>query len=169
MTRDGPPARGAASLHQPGGAALARRRSGCRRRRAARERRFRRQRRGALVAASAPSPRPRARRPRLNPKKAAEGEFETTRRGSRLATSVGGTLTGRGGKVLIGPAGDGSHDPRPVGNPPRDRASSGSLIGRPARYPPIFSDAFWTMVPDRNEEPIEKSDGLQGIEAHFTG
>jgi hypothetical protein len=48
-------------------------------------------------------------------------------------------------------------------------ASSGSLIGRPARYPPIFSDAFWTMVPDRNEEPIEKSDGLQGIEAHFTG
>jgi predicted phage terminase large subunit-like protein len=38
---------------------------------------------------------------RLNPKKAAEGEFETTRRGSRLATSVGGTLTGRGGEVLI--------------------------------------------------------------------
>ena len=38
---------------------------------------------------------------RLNPKKAAEGEFETTRRGSRLATSVGGTLTGRGGNVLI--------------------------------------------------------------------
>jgi hypothetical protein len=38
---------------------------------------------------------------RLNPKKAAEGEFETTKRGSRLATSVGGTLTGRGGSVLI--------------------------------------------------------------------
>jgi predicted phage terminase large subunit-like protein len=38
---------------------------------------------------------------RLNPKKAAEGEFETTKRGSRLATSVGGTLTGRGGGVLI--------------------------------------------------------------------
>ncbi len=38
---------------------------------------------------------------RLNPKKAAEGEFKTTRRGSRLATSVGGTLTGRGGEVLI--------------------------------------------------------------------
>src|SRR5712671_349714 len=38
---------------------------------------------------------------RLNPKKAAEGEFETTRRGYRLATSVGGTLTGRGGGVLI--------------------------------------------------------------------
>jgi predicted phage terminase large subunit-like protein len=38
---------------------------------------------------------------RLNPKKAAEGEFETSRRGSRLATSVGGTLTGRGGNVLI--------------------------------------------------------------------
>jgi len=38
---------------------------------------------------------------RLNPKKAAEGEFETTRRGFRLATSVGGTLTGRGGEVLI--------------------------------------------------------------------
>jgi hypothetical protein len=28
-------------------------------------------------------------------------EFETTRRGSRLATSVGGTLTGRGGEMLI--------------------------------------------------------------------
>ena len=38
---------------------------------------------------------------RLNPKKASEGEFETTKRGYRLATSVGGTLTGRGGDVLI--------------------------------------------------------------------
>lgn len=38
---------------------------------------------------------------KLNPKKASEGEFETTRRGSRLATSVGGTLTGRGGSVLL--------------------------------------------------------------------
>src|SRR5262249_58397642 len=37
----------------------------------------------------------------LNPKKASEGEFETTKRGFRLATSVGGTLTGRGGGVLI--------------------------------------------------------------------
>jgi predicted phage terminase large subunit-like protein len=40
-------------------------------------------------------------RSRLNPKKATEGEFETTQRGYRLATSVGGTLTGRGGDVLI--------------------------------------------------------------------
>jgi predicted phage terminase large subunit-like protein len=38
---------------------------------------------------------------RLNSKKSAEGEFETTRRGYRLATSVGGVLTGRGGDVLI--------------------------------------------------------------------
>ena len=38
---------------------------------------------------------------RLNPKKASEGEFETTKRGYRLATSVGGTLTGRGCNVLI--------------------------------------------------------------------
>jgi len=37
----------------------------------------------------------------LNPKKASEGEFETTKRGFRLATSVGGTLTGRGGGVRI--------------------------------------------------------------------
>jgi len=37
----------------------------------------------------------------LNPKKASEGEFETTKRGYRLATSVGGTLTGRGGDVLV--------------------------------------------------------------------
>jgi predicted phage terminase large subunit-like protein len=40
-------------------------------------------------------------RTKLNPKKTSEGEFETTRRGYRLATSVGGTLTGRGGTVLI--------------------------------------------------------------------
>src|SRR5439155_22577131 len=38
---------------------------------------------------------------RLNPRKTSEGEFETTKRGFRLATSVGGTLTGRGGGVLI--------------------------------------------------------------------
>ena len=38
---------------------------------------------------------------RLNPKKVTEGEFETTQRGYRLATSVGATLTGRGGRVLI--------------------------------------------------------------------
>src|SRR5262245_34245337 len=40
-------------------------------------------------------------RARLNPKKSTETEFETTRRGYRLATSVGGTLTGRGGDILI--------------------------------------------------------------------
>src|SRR6516162_5666819 len=38
---------------------------------------------------------------RLNPKKSTETEFETTKRGSRLATSVGGTLTGRGGDIFI--------------------------------------------------------------------
>ena len=38
---------------------------------------------------------------RLNPKKATEGEFETTRRGYRFATSVGGTLTGRGCNIMI--------------------------------------------------------------------
>jgi len=40
-------------------------------------------------------------RTRLNPKKNTEAEFETTRRGFRLASSVGGTLTGRGGDMLI--------------------------------------------------------------------
>ena len=40
-------------------------------------------------------------RTRLNPKKSTETEFETIRRGYRLATSVGGTLTGRGGDILI--------------------------------------------------------------------
>ena len=40
-------------------------------------------------------------RTRLNPKKNSEGEFETMQRGYRLATSVGGTLTGRGGDALI--------------------------------------------------------------------
>ena len=38
---------------------------------------------------------------RLNPKKATESEFETTCRGYRLATSVGGTLTGRGCEFMI--------------------------------------------------------------------
>lgn len=38
---------------------------------------------------------------RLDPSKNAEMEFMTTRRGFRLATSTGGTLTGRGGDILI--------------------------------------------------------------------
>ena len=38
---------------------------------------------------------------RLNPKKSTETEFETTGRGYRLASSIGGTLTGRGGDILI--------------------------------------------------------------------
>ncbi|MFT3731773.1 MAG: phage terminase large subunit [Hyphomicrobium sp.] len=37
----------------------------------------------------------------LNPSKTAEGEFETTAGGYRLSTSVGGTLTGRGGNFIV--------------------------------------------------------------------
>jgi predicted phage terminase large subunit-like protein len=40
-------------------------------------------------------------RTRISPRKSTETEFETTKRGSRLATSVGGTLTGRGADILI--------------------------------------------------------------------
>ena len=40
-------------------------------------------------------------RTRLSSRKTSETEFETTARGSRLATSVGGTLTGRGADLLI--------------------------------------------------------------------
>jgi predicted phage terminase large subunit-like protein len=40
-------------------------------------------------------------RTRINPRKSTETEFETTRRGSRIATSVGGSLTGRGADILI--------------------------------------------------------------------
>ena len=40
-------------------------------------------------------------RTRLNRKKSSETEFETTQRGSRFATSIGGTLTGRGGDLII--------------------------------------------------------------------
>ena len=40
-------------------------------------------------------------RTRLDPDKNAELEFMTTRRGFRYATSVGGTLTGRGGNLII--------------------------------------------------------------------
>ena len=43
----------------------------------------------------------RVSRTRINPRKSTETEFETTKRGSRLATSVGGTLTGRGADILI--------------------------------------------------------------------
>jgi predicted phage terminase large subunit-like protein len=38
---------------------------------------------------------------RIDPRKNTEAEFETTSRGYRLGTSVGGTLTGRGGNVII--------------------------------------------------------------------
>ncbi len=38
---------------------------------------------------------------RLDPAKLAETEFMTTQRGFRLATSTGGTLTGRGGNIII--------------------------------------------------------------------
>lgn len=37
----------------------------------------------------------------ISREKNSEGDFETTRRGGRLSTSVGGTLTGRGGDIII--------------------------------------------------------------------
>jgi predicted phage terminase large subunit-like protein len=40
-------------------------------------------------------------RTRIDPRKNTETEFETTARGYRLGTSVGGTLTGRGGNLII--------------------------------------------------------------------
>ena len=40
-------------------------------------------------------------RTRLNPRKSTETEFETTKRGFRLATSIGATLTGRGADIFI--------------------------------------------------------------------
>ncbi|EDP61001.1 hypothetical protein BAL199_14577 [alpha proteobacterium BAL199] len=40
-------------------------------------------------------------RTRMNPLKTAEGDFETTAGGYRLSSSLGGTLTGRGGMCLI--------------------------------------------------------------------
>jgi predicted phage terminase large subunit-like protein len=41
------------------------------------------------------------RQTKISPSKNTEAEFETTARGYRMATSVGGTLTGRGGNYLI--------------------------------------------------------------------
>ena len=38
---------------------------------------------------------------KLNPKKRSESEFETTAGGYRIATSIGGVLTGRGGNIII--------------------------------------------------------------------
>jgi predicted phage terminase large subunit-like protein len=40
-------------------------------------------------------------RTRINPRKSTEAEFETTAHGFRYATSVGGTLTGRGGNFIL--------------------------------------------------------------------
>ncbi len=40
-------------------------------------------------------------RTRFDPRKNTEAEFETTARGYRLGTSVGGTLTGRGGNLIL--------------------------------------------------------------------
>jgi predicted phage terminase large subunit-like protein len=40
-------------------------------------------------------------RTRANPRKNTESEYATTRQGFRLATSIGGTLTGRGGNVIV--------------------------------------------------------------------
>lgn len=40
-------------------------------------------------------------RTRINPRKRAENDFETTARGFRLATSIEGTLTGRGGQLIV--------------------------------------------------------------------
>ena len=40
-------------------------------------------------------------RTRIDPRKNTEAEIETTAKGFRLATSVGGTLTGRGGRLVI--------------------------------------------------------------------
>lgn len=37
----------------------------------------------------------------LSPKRSASGDFETTKGGGRLATSITGTLTGRGGDILV--------------------------------------------------------------------
>src|SRR5207237_8784647 len=39
--------------------------------------------------------------PRLSPQRAAMTEFDTTAQGCRLATSVGGVLTGRGADIVI--------------------------------------------------------------------
>ncbi|MBT5413548.1 MAG: terminase, partial [Rhodospirillaceae bacterium] len=38
---------------------------------------------------------------RINPRKNTEAEFETTAQGRRLATTIGGTLTGLGGRLII--------------------------------------------------------------------
>lgn len=38
---------------------------------------------------------------RLHPKKQSESEFMTTQQGMRFSTSVGGTLTGRGGNIIV--------------------------------------------------------------------
>src|SRR3990172_3616915 len=40
-------------------------------------------------------------RTRIDPRKNTEGEIQTTTQGYRLSTSVGGTLTGRGGNLIL--------------------------------------------------------------------
>jgi hypothetical protein len=74
---------------------------------------------------------------RLNPRKASEGEFETTQRGSRLATSVGGTLTGRGGGVLI------------VDDPTKANAPIRKLLGVARSAGSATPPSVGSMIPPR--------------------
>jgi hypothetical protein len=68
-----------------------------------------------------------------------ELEFATTRGGNRLATSVGGTLTGRGGNFVAGDCGNrilgsawpGALASAQVGRPVASRARAPGCIGRP--------------------------------------
>jgi len=60
---------------------------------------------------------------RISGEKDAELEFMTTARGFRLATSVGGTLTGRGGNVII------IDDPMNLRTPIRSQPVTTSING----------------------------------------
>jgi predicted phage terminase large subunit-like protein len=73
----------------------------------------------------------------LNPQKLARDEFATTENGFRLATSVGGTLTGRGGNIII------VDDPLKAGDTYSEAARNSSI------------DWFKTTVQSRLNNPKE--------------
>jgi hypothetical protein len=75
---------------------------------------------------------------RLSPQRQAAPEFETTAQGCRLATSVGGVLTGRGADIIIidDPSKPEEPCPIPTGGPPTSGSTTRSAAASTTRRQP---------------------------------
>jgi len=89
----------------------------------------------------------------IGPYKNSETEIELTKRGFRLATSVGGTLTGRGGDLIIidDPLSPTTPIPRPnaipATNGTRTPCCPASTTNAPSRSSSSCSASTWTISP----------------------